>query len=221
MTRKLVAILGLTTALGACGPMTTLETAGLPAWTGGSGERDGRPAIVARGVALEPHAKVLRSELGNRRVRDLMDGGTVVLEMSASGSRLRLVEADGCRSTRLLDWFSPSLAWADCGNSKHWHTAEARVGIEASLYPLRPGATGRYRRSAVSHTGRKSERVTDCRVTDAVTVDLGARVADAFEVVCDDGRIERTTWYAPGEGPVAYREAHRERGLREAWVLTD
>lgn len=139
--------------------------------------------------------------------------------MRASGGRIRTEDAAGCRSTRLMDWFSPSVAWEGCGPSSKWRTGRAKVGVRDRLYPLEVGAKGRYRRWATAHTGETSVRTTDCRVTDAVTLDLGSRRTDAFVVACDDGRIERTTWYAPGEGPLAYRETHKRRGVREAWVV--
>lgn len=140
---------------------------------------------------------------------DLTYRAALVLEMSL------------CRSTRLKDRFSPSVTLAGCGSSHDWHTARATVRVRESLYPLGVGAKRRYQRSAMSHTSAWSQRTTDCEVRDAVTLDLGRRLADAFEVSCDDGRIERMTWYAPGKGPIAYRETHHRRGVREAWVLAD
>ncbi|MEM6489580.1 MAG: hypothetical protein AAF677_15145 [Pseudomonadota bacterium] len=202
--------------LAGCGPSSVVEIGKVlePA-------RPGSPTIVARGVAMPSWPRPRRQEFRDRDVRDLLTGSEVALGLSASRNRLRIVDASGCRSTRPLDWFSPSTAWEGCGTSRNWHTAEAEVTVERSIYPLQVGARGRYTRRATSHTGRTSERTTECRVRDAVTVDLGLRRADAFEVRCDDGRIERTTWYSPGEGPIAYREAHVERGLRKAWVRAD
>lgn len=178
-----------------------------------------QPAVVATGVAMPPIVAPSRSEFFDRTVENRLSGGSETLRMHASGRRIRIESAAGCRSTRLLDWFSPSVAWEGCGGSDDWRAGRAKVGVRDPLYPLEVGATGRYRRWATSHTGETSVRTTDCRVADAVTLDLGGRRADAFVVACDDGRIERTTWYAPGEGPVAYREAHKRRGLREAWVV--
>jgi hypothetical protein len=37
-------------------------------------------------------------------------------------------------------------------------------------------------------------------------------------VVCRDGTRTRTTWFAPGEGPVAFRKVHDRDGVEEAWV---
>ncbi|MEM6421159.1 MAG: hypothetical protein AAF698_01125 [Pseudomonadota bacterium] len=185
----------------------------------GSGE--GYPRIVARGVDLDPAARPGPAVFGDRWVRDLANGGEERLGLSASRRRIHLSDADGCEATRLMDWFSPSVAWSGCGNSDNWHTASAKVGVRGSLYPLRVGGRGRYERWATAHTGKTSFRTTDCVVSDAVTLDLGRRRADAFEVRCDDGRIERITWFAPNEGPIAYREAHHSRGLRQAWVVAD
>ncbi|MEO1331563.1 MAG: hypothetical protein AAFW46_18080, partial [Pseudomonadota bacterium] len=114
----------------------------------------------------------------------------------------------------------PSDSWAGCGSSKTWHTAQATVRVIDPLYPLQVGATGVYERSATSSiTGATSVRRSTCRVTDAVAVERAAAApTPAYVVVCDDGRIERTTWFAPGVGPVAYREARKRRGLRKAWV---
>ncbi|MEL7139486.1 MAG: hypothetical protein AAFP67_10580 [Pseudomonadota bacterium] len=180
-----------------------------------------QPTVVARRVEIAEIPSPSSASLTDRRIRNLIDDRTEVLSMQASRNRLSLVEPDGCQSTRFKDWFSPSVAWSGCGTSRNWHKARAEVDVLESLYPLRIGATGQYRRFATSHTGKCSERTTNCLVRDAVTLDLGRRDADAFEVRCDDGRVERVTWYAPGEGPIAYREAHHRTGVREAWVLAD
>ncbi|MEL6267363.1 MAG: hypothetical protein AAFR52_17245 [Pseudomonadota bacterium] len=200
----------------------SLAGCGLPDRPGLSGAgADGYPRVVARGVAIAPYDAPHPGSFGDRQVRDLVGGQVSTLRLGASRNRLRIEDGTGCVSTRLKDWFAPAVAWQDCGRSADWHTAKARVGVRDRLYPLETGASGRYQRWATSHTGRRSERTTDCIVRDAVTLDLGHRVADAFEVRCDDGRVERITWYAPAEGPVAYREAHRERGLRKAWIRAD
>lgn len=157
-------------------------------------ELDGtRPRVVATGVAIPPHPDPEPSEFSDRAVENRLTGERAVLRMRASARRLRITDATGCRATRLLDWFSPSVAWEGCGRSDVWHTGRAKVGLRDSLYPLEPGATGRYQRWATSHTGDTSVRTTDCRVSGAVTLDLGARRADTFVIRCKGGRIERIT----------------------------
>jgi hypothetical protein len=97
---------------------------------------------------------------------------------------VRFRESDGCVSTRWGDGFARSDSWAGCADSRNWHTG----------------------RAAVSHTGRRYTRDTVCRVTDAVEVVRAGRApTPAFVVDCDDGKRVRTTWYAAGEGPVAFR----------------
>ena len=160
--------------------------------------------------------------LGTMTVTNLIDGSTMSLSANAYGNGARVRESNGCVWTRANDWFSPSDSWADCGESRNWHTGEATVRQLASLYPLRVGSVGRYERQARSHTARGYTRETVCEVTDAVEVLRPGRAATpAYVVECDDSRRLRTTWYAPGEGPVAYRETHRSNGLEEAWVRTD
>jgi len=180
-----------------------------------------RPDISFREVRLADQYQPVPAAFRSRRIRNLLTGREELLEIAPRGAHVAITDETGCRSIRPRDWFSPSLSWAGCGSSEEWHTAEAEVRVEDPLYPLRLGATGVYERHAVSHTGKRSTRTTTCEVTDTVAVDLGSREAPAFVVECDDGRILRTTWYAPTEGPVAYREVHKKRGLREAWVVAD
>lgn len=178
------------------------------------------PTVLRSGIDLPPAAKPGRAAFGDRRIVDLISGRETTLRLSASGNRIRVEDASGCRSTKLMDWFSPSVAWSGCGTSDDWQTGRAKVGVRTAPYPMTVGARGRYQRWATSHTGKTSMRTTDCVVRDAVTIAAGRRETDAFVVECDDGRVRRTTWLSPAEGPVAYREEHRTRGLREAWVVS-
>lgn len=179
------------------------------------------PTMSMRTVTLADHPRPAAAAFRSRTVRRLPGGRIERLEVTPVAAGVTVIAPDGCRVTRPRDWFSPAAAWEKCGTSHHWHTARAEVRVLDPLYPLRLGASGRYERRAVSHTGRTSTRTTLCRVEDTAAVDLGQRDLATFVVVCDDGRIRRTTWYAPQDGPVAYREEHRSRGLREAWVLSE
>lgn len=160
--------------------------------------------------------------LGSMTVLNVMSDRIERIAIEPFGNGVRGREANGCTWTRQANWFSPSDSWAACGTSRSWRTARAEVRVLDPLYPLEVGATGTYRREAVSQTGRKSNRVTECEVTGAVTVEATAEgTVPALVVDCDDGRVTRTTWYAPGRGPVAYREVHRKHGVRDAWVRID
>ena len=107
---------------------------------------------------------------------------------------VRVRRSDGCVWTRWSDGFARSDSCAHAGDGRTVHTA-------------------------VSHTGRRYTRDTVCRVTDAVAVVRAGRApSPAFVVDCDDGKRVRTTWYAAGEGPIAFRKVHREQGVEEAWV---
>ena len=162
-------------------------------------------------------------EFRGMSVQSLLDGSTAHIAIQPEGRRVRIADASGCVSTRPLDWFAPSDSFDGCGTSRDWQDATAEVRVLDSLYPLTIGATGRYWRRAVSTaTGEVSTRETDCAVVDAVAVALPRRGrTPAYVVRCDDGRIERTTWYTPGLGPIAYREAHASKGLRDAWMRAD
>jgi hypothetical protein len=71
----------------------------------------------------------------------------------------------------------------------------------------------------VSADDRSYERDTICRVTDAVEVlRAGRPPTPAFVVDCADGKRVRTTWWADGEGPVAFRKTHESKGVEEVWV---
>ncbi len=173
---------------------------------------------------LEPMAHAARPNAGefeSMAVESLIDGSENTFTVRAYGNGIRVRESDGCAWTRAADWFAPSDSWAACGGSRNWHTAQARVRELESLYPLKVGSVGRYQRQAVSHTGRSYTRETRCEVTDAVELLRPGRAATpAYVVECDDSRRLRTTWYAPGEGPVAYREVHHRKGVEEAWIRT-
>ncbi|MEM6974561.1 MAG: hypothetical protein AAF577_17400 [Pseudomonadota bacterium] len=175
-------------------------------------------------LALAPEeARALRVEepvpLSSMALRNLKTGEPDAWRVTRFGNGIRVREADGCTWTRISDWFAPSDSWAGCGTSRNWHTARAQVRVLDPIFPLQLGATGRYERRAISHTDRLSTRTTECRVTEAVAL-RGANGQDtpALVAVCNDGRLERTTWYAPERGPIAYREVHLKRGPREAWL---
>lgn len=154
--------------------------------------------------------------------KSLIDGTSISLAFSDHAQGQQAHDNEGCTWTRPTDWFSPSTSWTNCGTSRNWHTATASVLVLDSLYPLEVGATGSYKRRAVSHTGREQNRITNCTVTDAVNLMRPDKDATpAFVVVCDDSKRVRTTWYSPEFGPVAYRVIHNKNGLQEAWVRTD
>ncbi len=176
-----------------------------------------QPLLEPIPAAGRPNAE----EFESMTVESLIDGSDHTFTVRAYGNGIRVRESDGCAWTRAADWFSPSDSWADCGDSRNWHTAQARVRELDSLYPLKVGSIGRYQRQAVSHTGRRYSRQTRCEVTDAVELLRPGRAATpAYVVECDDSRRLRTTWYAPGEGPIAYREVHFRKGVEEAWIRT-
>lgn len=177
------------------------------------------PTTRATEQPLPPVANPSRRHLSSMEVVDLSNGAVRRLSVSTFGNGFRVRESDGCVWTRDADWFSPSDSWANCGTSKNWRTAQASVKRDASIYPLQIGSTGAYTRVATTPSGERSTRQTRCQVTGAETVERpGGTATPAYVVVCDDGRIRRTTWFSPSEGPVAYREEHRRRGLRDAWV---
>lgn len=135
-----------------------------------------------------------------------------------SGGAVEVRQSDGCTWQR-GDWFAPSSAWSNCGDSRNWHTGRATVSGGAGLWPLRVGAQTRFDRNAVSHTGRTLARSSTCRVRDAVEVVRPGRAATpAFVVDCADGKRVRTTWWAPNEGPIAFGKRHSENGIEELWV---
>ncbi|WP_299618296.1 hypothetical protein [Pelagibius sp.] len=172
-------------------------------------------------AAIAPAARPASGELRSMTVTSLLDGSRTTFSVRAYGNGIRVSESNGCTWTRARDWFSPSDSWANCGTSNNWHTAQAKVRELDPVYPLKVGEVGRYHRDAVSHSGRSYSRETRCEVTGAVELlRPGLEPTPAYVVACDDSRRIRTTWYAPGEGPVAYREEHRRHGVQEAWIRT-
>ncbi|NIA72421.1 hypothetical protein HBA54_27920 [Pelagibius litoralis] len=172
--------------------------------------------------SIKPVARSAADDLSSMTVTSLMDGSRKTYTVRPYGNGIRVRESNGCVWTRSDDWFSPSDSWANCGDSKNWHTARAKVRELDSLYPLKVGSVGRYERRAVSSSGRSYTRETRCEVTNAVDVlRPGQAATPAYVVVCKDTRRTRTTWFAPGEGPIAYREVHRRNGVEVAWLRAD
>lgn len=170
-------------------------------------------------ASIPPVQRPASRAFSTMTVTSLEDGSRKTYSVKPYGNGVRVSEGNGCIWTRAGDWFSPSDSWSNCGSSGNWHTGQAKVRELDSLYPLRVGSVGSYQRNAVSHTGRSYNRTTRCKVTDAVEVlRQGRAAAPAYVVKCNDSRRVRTTWYAPGQGPIAYQEVHRRSGLEEAWV---
>lgn len=213
---KRFALLLLTLPLGACAT-DGFELPSLPPVA--SLFQPAYPEVERLEQPPHPVGRPSLSEMRGMTVTSLMDDSDKSYHVSRYGNGVRVQESDGCIWTSAADWFSPSDSWANCGDSQNWHTAQAQVRELDPLYPIQIGSIGRYEREAVSHSGKSYRRETRCEVTDAVSVlRPGKAPTPAFVVECDDSRRERTTWYAPGEGPIAYREVHRRKGLQEAWI---
>ncbi|MEL6476120.1 MAG: hypothetical protein AAFR17_02230 [Pseudomonadota bacterium] len=171
---------------------------------------------------IAPVTRPMLRRLSSMKVENLLTGEQERIKVSRFGQGVRVREADGCIWTRAGDWFAPSDSFAACGTSKNWHTAQARISRSGSLFPMRIGKRAVYERDAVSWNGRTSSRQTACEVTDTAEVlRPGGRATPAFVVTCDDGRVARTTWYAPSKGPIAYHEERAGKGVRDAWIRLD
>lgn len=168
---------------------------------------------------IEPVPRAAIPPISSMTVTSLITGESMKYSATPFGNGVRVRQSDGCIWTRTNDWFAPSDSWARCGHSNNWHTAQASVREITSLYPLKLGSTGVYERTARSHTGRTYTRTTRCEVKESVAVlrTDGSRTP-AYVIVCQNKSRTRTTWYAPAEGPIAYREAHRRNGVETAWL---
>ncbi|WP_282606120.1 hypothetical protein [Pelagibius sp. Alg239-R121] len=218
MKRLFVPLLAL--PLAACSVGTDIESFKVPSL--GTLFDSARPETQSLTASISPVQKPTAAELRSMTVTSLENGERMSFSVRSFGNGIRVTEDSGCVWTRAGDWFSPSDSWSNCGVSNNWHTGQAKVRELDSLYPLKVGSVGRYERSAVSHTGRSYTRETRCEVTDAVEVVRPGQIATpAFVVECNDKSRRRTTWYAPGKGPVAYHEVHRRNGVEEAWVRTN
>lgn len=211
---RTVLALALIVPLAGCGAIKAPDLSGF------SQRDDAWPETRPLTAPLRPVAAPSRRHLSTMSVVSLKNGRERRLRVRRYGAGHRVRESGGCVWTRDMDWFSPSDSWANCGSSDDWRAAQAQVRREGSLYPLRVGSTGAYtRRARSSSTGEISTRRTVCAVEKTETVlRPGGAATPAYVVVCEDGRLRRTTWFSPKEGPVAYREEHLKRGVREAWV---
>ncbi len=181
-----------------------------------------RPDTAAVSSTLPAVNQPSASELSGFAATSLIDGTTERFAIERVGGGIRTRQDNGCTWTRSADWFAPSDSWTRCGDSTNWHTATAQVRVIDSLYPLTVGSTGVYQRQAVSHTGRTQDRRTTCRVTGAEDVIRpGLPNTSAYVVECDDTRRVRTTWYAPGKGPIAFTQVSNSEGLEESWIRTN
>lgn len=167
---------------------------------------------------LAPIERPARAEFSGFEAVDLLTGKPLRFDLRLADGALRARESDGCTWRRAADWFAPSVAWDRCGTSKSWAKGTARVKVLDRLYPIQPGAKGVYERHAVNAKGDDYRRRTTCTVGKPVAV-LGrsGKALPAHVVTCDDGKRTRTTWYAPGVGPVAFVQRHEEKGVEEAW----
>ena len=217
------AALGLALTLSACGGTPPGELTRIMT-------REARLVAASLYAPVGPETRPIGSEMAPARKPARPLAQTVTARDPRSGERVRLEprslgrgaveirQNDGC-TWRTGDWFAPSTAWRNCGDSRQWHTGQSAVSGGAGLWPLRVGAETRFSRRATSHTGRTYERETRCRVTDAVEVLRAGRTpTPAFVVDCTDGKRVRTTWWAPDEGPIAFRKIHDEAGIEELWV---
>jgi len=176
------------------------------------------PRTAPLAAPLEAAARPAAPLSADFKARDLLTGQIVAFDATRRGGAVTVRQSDGCVWTRRGDWFAPSSAWRGCGDGS-WAAGRAEVRETAALWPLTEGARGGFTRVATSATGRTFTRDTACRVTgaEAVIRESGAKTP-AWVVACDDGKRTRTTWWAPGEGPVAFRAKHRKNGVEEAWV---
>ncbi|MGF1659688.1 MAG: hypothetical protein ACFCUS_09680 [Rubrimonas sp.] len=201
-------------ALGACAPMEGLRVAGFTLIGDGA-----HPQTERLAAPLRPLGRPGTPLAASFSAKDLRTGATLRFDARRYGQGVRVRQSDGCVWTRSGDWFAPSDSWANCDGGATWATGRAEVRSARSIWPLKPGAEGRWTRKAVSHTGKTYTRDTVCRVVgaEAVIRERGAKTP-AHVVECSDGKRTRTTWYAPDEGPVAFRKVHAENGVEEAWV---
>lgn len=215
IARRLLAPLALL-SLGACAQIEGVRVAG---YGFGLFDETTRPQTERLSAPLGPIARPKAPLAGRFSATNLLTGKTLSFETRRAGDGVRVRQSDGCVWTRTGDWFTPSDSWANCDDSAHWSAGRAKVRALDSIWPLEPGAEGRWGRDAVSHTGRSYTRETTCRVVGSEAVIRAGRApTPAHVVVCADGKRTRTTWFAPGEGPVAFRKTHADKGVEEAWV---
>lgn len=210
MKRLFALLFGL--SLGACGLADVPRDADRPS------NIEGWPPTRSLEGPIQSVTRPTLTRMSTMQVKNLRTGQTDELRVTRFGNGVRVQETDGCTWTRAIDWFAPSDSFAGCGTSKNWHTAQAQVEREGSLFPLRVGNRAVYQRDAVSWNGRTSSRRTECEVIDTAEVLRPGGATPAYVVRCDDGRVTRTTWYAPVEGPIAYHEERQGRGVRDAWI---
>jgi len=209
---RLVAPLALV-ALSACAQVESVRHAALNLAPGRIA-----PLTAPLTAPLETAARPKAPLTTGFKARDLLTGQVIAFDATRRGDAVTVRQSDGCVWTRRGDWFAPSAAWQDCGDGA-WATGRAEVRQTAALWPLAEGARGGFTRKAASSTGKTYTRDTACRVTgaEAVIRENGAKTP-AWVVACDDGKRTRTTWWAPGEGPIAFIVAHQKNGVEEAWV---
>jgi hypothetical protein len=179
------------------------------------------PRIAALTTPLAPLPRPPAPLEADIAATALRDGRAFTLTVEdRRGAAVRVRQSDGCAWSREGDWFTPAHGWSGCGDSDGWHDGAAQVRALASIWPLTVGAEGRWTRLAVSAAGVRYARDTACRVQAAEAVIRDGRdPTPAFKVVCDDGgRRTLTTWYAPGEGPVAFVQRDAEGRIEQAWV---
>lgn len=103
---------------------------------------------------------------------------------------------DGCRSTRLMLMYAPSLEWNHC---EYASASQKITETRGNPWPLSAKTEfqyayiGNYR----GDLGQPWQSIWKCKVDKQVRVEVPAGEYDTFKLICEDDLTVRTYWISP------------------------
>ena len=140
------------------------------------------------------------------KVTNIAADGTVSATMST-----------GCKWNTSASWFDGVGGWEDCGGTGKWSAGTSTaLGTGPSLWPLKDGATAKYKFKTTNKVGESNTHRRSCNVSTAnIDTDIGP--LDAYKIVCKDnnqGSINVRTWYFnPEHGELLFTRWKPDGGM--------
>lgn len=169
---------------------------------------------LQEGIQLPPMPKPSPREVGYiwKALKDGKPYETKLTERTESGVVWK--DSDGCQWTKIPDtWFSPSIAWENCGGSDGTVT----VRPKGDAWPMQVG-----KKWSFDVDGGDWRYQRTCEVEDAVRVRIALGEYDTFKTVCDDKWNTRTYYYSPEiDKSVFFERFRRTKARKTKYELTE
>jgi len=136
--------------------------------------------------------------------------------VASEDGKLTTVDQSGCSWKSSGDPMEPSVVWEDCGTGE-WATGGIKdAKVNGSVWPMEIGKKVTYSQRFYNSTGFESSNSSQrkCKVTSAVSVEVGTGSIDALKLVCKqnyDNNLERVYWFNSENGLVKYRKGSAKK----------